>query len=255
MGHVGVDALGAALLQGRSGLAQRACGVGDVVDDDAVAVLDLADEVHDLGDVRARAALVDDRDVGVVEQLGDRAGPDDAAHVGGDHAGALEVEREHVVHEDLAGEAVVHRHVEEALDLLGVEIHGEHAVDADGREEVGHDLGGDRHAGRAQAAVLAGIAEVGDHRGDAACRGAADGIDHDDELHEVVVGRRAGRLDDEHVVAAHVLVDLHVDLAVAEGVDGGVAKPGVEPGGDFLGKVGHGVPGKELHIGHSVFRS
>jgi len=102
VGDVGVDALGAALLQCRRGLAERAGGVDDVVDDDAVAVLDLADEVHDLGDVRAGAALVDDRDVGVVEQLGDRAGPDDAAHVGGDHAGVLELAGEHVLHEDLA---------------------------------------------------------------------------------------------------------------------------------------------------------
>ena len=47
-------------------------------------------------------------------------------------------------------------------------------------------------------------------------RGAAKRIEHQQQLHEVVVHRRAGRLDDEHVAAAHVLGDLDHHLAVAE---------------------------------------
>ena len=62
---------------------------------------------------------------------------------------------------------VVDRDVEEALDLVGVQVHHHHAVDADGRQHVGDDLGGDRHARRARAAVLPRIAEVGDRGGDA----------------------------------------------------------------------------------------
>ena len=75
-------------------------------------------------------------------------------------------------------------------------------------QQVGHDLGRDRHARRARPAVLAGIAEVGDHGGDAAGRGALERIDHDQQFHQVVVGRRAGGLHHEDVLAAHVLLDL-----------------------------------------------
>ena len=39
---------------------ERAGRVDHVVDDDALLALHVADEVHDLGDVRALAALVDD---------------------------------------------------------------------------------------------------------------------------------------------------------------------------------------------------
>ena len=39
---------------------------------------------------------------------------------------------------------VVDRHVEEALDLTGVEVDGDDAVDARGREHVGDEAGGDR---------------------------------------------------------------------------------------------------------------
>ena len=40
------------------------------------------------------------------------------------------------------------------------------------------------------------------HRGDPLGRGAAQRIDADQQFHQVVVGRVAGRLDDEHVLAA-----------------------------------------------------
>jgi hypothetical protein len=42
------------------------------------------------------------------------------------------------------------------------------------------------------------------------------GVDHHQQFHQVVVGRRTGGLHDEHVLAAHVFVQLHGDLAVAE---------------------------------------
>ena len=42
------------------GVRQRAGRVDDVVDDDGVLALDVADDVHDLGDVGRRAPLVDD---------------------------------------------------------------------------------------------------------------------------------------------------------------------------------------------------
>ena len=47
-------------------------------------------------------------------------------------------------------------------------------------------------------------------------RRALERVDRDQQLHQVLVDRRAGRLDDEDVGAADVLEDLAVDLAVAE---------------------------------------
>src|SRR5690606_3206603 len=103
---------------------------------------------------------------------------------------------------------VVDRDVEEALDLVGVQVHGEDAVDADGFEHGGHDSGRDGHTRRARAAVLAGIAKIGDDGGDALGRGALEGVDHDHQFHQVVVGGRAGGLHHEHFTATDVLLDL-----------------------------------------------
>ena len=40
--------------------------------------------------------------------------------------------------------------------------------------------------------------------------------DHEEELHEVIVHRRRGRLHDEHVGATHILHDLDRALAIVE---------------------------------------
>ena len=49
-------------------------------------------------------------------------------------------------------------------------------------------------------------------------------VDHHQQLHQVVVRRRARRLHDEHVPAAHVLLDLDLHLAVGEAADVGAAE-------------------------------
>ena len=122
------------------------------------------------------------------------------------------------------GVDVVDGDVEEALDLVGVQVHGEDAVDTGDLQHVGHDLGADGHARGAHATILAGIAEVGNHGSDAAGRGATQGVDQDHQLHQVVVGGRTGGLDDEGILATDVFQDLDVDFAVGETTDDGLTQ-------------------------------
>lgn len=111
------------------------------------------------------------------------------------------------------------RNVEEALNLVGVQIHRDDPLDAGDFQHVRDDLCRDRDARRTRAAVLAGIAEVGDGGGDPAGGCALQRIDHDHQFHQVVVRRRARGLQDEDVLAAHVFLDLDLDLAVGETAD------------------------------------
>ena len=140
---------------------------------------------------------------------------------------------------------VVDRDVEEALDLVGVQVHRQEALDADRLEHVGDDLGADRHARRARPAVLARVAEVRDHRGHPARRRALERVDHDAELHQVLVRRRARRLEDEDVAGADVLLDLDVDFAVREAADLGFAEADRQVRGDVLRERGIRVAGEE----------
>ena len=109
---------------------------------------------------------------------------------------------------------MIHRHFEESLDLVGVQVHGDDAAHTGRGEQVAHQFGADGGSGLVLA-VLTGIAEVGDHGDDAACRSALGGINGDQQLDDVV-GRRESRLDDEHIAPADALVVIDLDFPVLE---------------------------------------
>ena len=181
----GVDLRGALIDEGLGALDDGAGGIDHVVDEEALLALDVADDVHDFHDVRLGAALVDDRHR-AVEALGDLARTVDRTDVGRDDDEVLVHLVFKVAVKERAAEKVIDGDIEKALDLRGVEVHREDAVGAGGGEKVGNELCRDGIA-RAGLAVLTGIAEVRDDRRHAACRSALCRIDHDEQLHEVIV--------------------------------------------------------------------
>ena len=82
-------------------------------------------------------------------------------------------------------------------------------------EEIRNELSADGGAG-AGLAILTGIAEIGDHSRDAAGAGTLEGVQQEAQLHQGLVGRGAGGLDDENIMATHAGADLNTQFAVAE---------------------------------------
>ena len=133
------------------------------------------------------AALVDDGEV-AVQPRRQQPRAQHAADIGRyDHDVAPLVALLDVEREQRRGIQIVHRDVEEPLDLGGVQIHRQHAVGAGFGDQVGDELGADRRA-RAGFAVLAGVTEIRQHRRDPAGGGAAQRVERDQQLHQVVVG-------------------------------------------------------------------
>ena len=64
----------------------------------------------------------------------------------------------------------------------------------------------------------------------------------------MVIHRRAGGLDDEHVAAAHVLANLHFRFAVRETPDFRVAQRNAQISANIRGQLGVGVAGKNAQI-------
>ena len=246
MGDVGADVAGAGLDQGFGGVHERAARIDDVVDEDAVVAGNVADDVHDFRHARLGAALVDDGEVDA-KALGNVAGADHAADVGRDHHGVGDVVfLADVASDDWGRAQIVGRDIEEALDLRGVEIEGEDAVGPGDGDEVGDELGRDGGA-RCGFAVLTGIAEIGQHRGDAAGRGAAERVDQDQQLHQIVVGGEARRLQDEDVLTADVLVHLDEYFLVGEALDGAVGEGELKVVGDSQRQGPVRVAGDQFH--------
>ena len=106
---------------------------------------------------------------------------------------------------------------------------------------------GDRDAGLVLL-VLPRVAEIGHHGRDAGRGGAPERVDQDEELHHVVVHRRARRLDDEDVGAADVLVDLAVVLAVGEVVERQLPERNLEVVADLPGERRMRAPREDLEV-------
>src|SRR5262249_44109671 len=123
----------------------------------------------------------------------------------------------------------------------------ENAVGPGRGQEVGDKLGRDGDSPLVLA-VLAGVAVVGQDDGDAGRAGPLERVQDDQQLHQGVVHRRAGRLEDENVTAADVLVDPDGRLAVREAVDLEVAETVVELAGNPLGEGRVGAPGEDAHL-------
>lgn len=126
-------------------LAQGAAGVDHVIHDHAVAAVDFTDDVHHFGYVGLGTTLVDDGQV-AVQLLGQRTGAHHAADVGRDHQQIAVVLLAQVAQQNRGGVDVINRDIEEALDLVGVEVHGQDALDAGNFQHVGYHLGRDRDA-------------------------------------------------------------------------------------------------------------
>ncbi len=142
---------------------------------------------------------------------------------------------------------MVHRNVEEALNLGRVQVHYQGAIGPSGGEQVGNQLGGDGNTGLVFA-VLAGISKVRNHGGDASRRGALEGVNHQQELEQMLVHRIAGGLHQENIGAAHVFHNLHVDFAVRKAGDVGLPARHVEEGADLIGKRNIGGAGEDLEL-------
>ena len=141
---------------------------------------------------------------------------------------------------------MVHGDVEEPLNLLRVQVHGQNAVRARRYQEVRHQLGGDGHP-RLVFAVLARIAVKRQHRGNPRCAGPAHRVNHDEHFHQMMVRGRAGGLHDEHVFAAHVFLDLHERFTVRKSADRDLPEFHANRLGNGFGQRRIRCPAENLH--------
>jgi anaerobic selenocysteine-containing dehydrogenase len=231
---VGEHALSTTLFQGFCRFAQGAAGVDHVVNQHAVAASNVTDDVHHLRNVSTRTALVDDSHVGVVQQFSDSTCANHAADVRRNHDRVVQVQLQHVFEQDRAAEYVINRNVEEALDLLCVQVNRQNAVNAYAGQEVSDNFSSDWHTRGTDATVLAGVAKVRNNSRDTACGSTAQGIDHNNQFHQVVVSWSTGGLDDENITTAYIFVNLYADFAVAKATYSGVAERSVQAVGNTL---------------------
>ncbi len=246
------DASSPMLAQRIRGVNERPGSVDHVIHQDGITSGHVADHVHHFGDVRRASPFVDDREARV-ELLGVGARAVDTAGVRAHDHQVRESDLLEVLDEHRRGVEVVDRAVEEALDLARVQLHRDDAVGARRRQQVADQARRDR-VPSGSAPILAPVSEVRDDRRDARRRGALERIDHDQELHQVVVDRATlgarDALHREDVASAHRLVDVDADLPVRELGDRCFAQSAGEKLTDSARQAGVGVSGEDPETVH-----
>ena len=96
-----------------------------------------------------------------------------------------------------------------------MQIHRQHTMGAGLRDQIGHQLGADRRP-RSRFPVLPRVTEIGNDGRDPPGRGAAQRVQRDQQLHQIVVGRKRCRLHHENIFTTHVFLDLDKHLHIGE---------------------------------------
>ena len=63
-------------------------------------------------------------------------------------------------------------------------------------------------------AILPCIPKIRDHRRDATSARTTYGLNHDEKLHQIIVGWSTGRLNQKDVTSTHIVLDLNPNLSV-----------------------------------------
>ena len=130
---------------------------------------------------------------------------------------------------------MVYGHLKESLFLVSVEVHRQHAVHTCHTQQVGNELGGNAHTGLALT-VLTGPSKIGNHGVHGPGRGSFGGVNHQQELHQVV-GTRKGALHQVHIAIADALKIANLEFPIREIGDFELSEGDAEAVAELFGKV------------------
>jgi len=173
------------------------------------------------------------------------------AHVGRDDDGVGEVEPTEMLGQFVQRVQVVDRHAEEAVHLRRVQRHGQHPPGAGGGQQVGDQPAAD---GDARRVLLVG-ARVGverQHHRDPRRRRAPRRVDHQQQLHQVLLHRRRQGLDQENVALAAIGHELGLEAVVGEPLCRRRRKRRAQPRADLLGQLWMGRAREDDDLAHAA---
>ncbi|GBH15447.1 Aspartyl/asparaginyl-tRNA synthetase [Pseudomonas syringae pv. actinidiae] len=153
------------LFQGLGRVAQSACGIDHVINQNAGTPFDIADDMHHFRVIGFLTAFVDDTEIDAQGLCNSTCTHDTADIRGNDHQvfKALVFD---VIHQNGGAVDVIYRNIEETLDLVSMKINRENTVDSHHGQHIGNDFRADSNTCGARTAILAGITKVGNHSSD-----------------------------------------------------------------------------------------
>ena len=102
-----------------------------------------------------------------------------------------------------------------ALNLRRVQIQCQYAVCACLSNQIGHQFSRNRFSS-SRLSIGSSVAVVGEHRRNLSGRRPVTGINHNQQFHQVVIHRMAGRLNQIDIAASNRLLNLNIKLAIGK---------------------------------------
>jgi hypothetical protein len=126
-----------------------------------------------------------------------------------------------------------------------VQVHRQDSVGTGASDQVRDELGSDRRPPFVLA-ILTSIAVIRDYGSDSRSAGALARIDHDEQLHQIVIDRRACRLDEVHISTSNIFFDFAKVLAIWEFAKLDCSGLQMQEIADLFGQLGICSPAENL---------
>ena len=122
---------------------------------------------------------------------------------------------------------MIDRNIKKPLYLRSVQIDGQNSLGTACGYQIRDQLRRDRNT-RTVFLIRTCITEIRNNRRHTFCRRPDEGVYHYQQFHQMLIGRRARRLDDKNIHPADILADLKVELAIRKAVGARLAKIAVQ---------------------------
>ena len=194
--------------------AEGSCCINDIINNEAVSVFYVADDVHDFSNARFRTSLFNDgdRSTYTVSQF---SGSCYAAKVRRNDGQVFQILGFYIICQKRCGHQMIDRNIEEALDLSCMKVHRYNSCHAGSGHEIGNQLGADRFTASCLA-VLTSISIIWNNNSDVACRSSLERINHNQHFHQVIINRSTSRLNDKAVLTTDAFINHDLYFSIIE---------------------------------------
>ena len=117
---------------------------------------------------------------------------------------------------------MIDRNIKEPLYLRSVQVNCQNTLRTSLRNDVRNQLRRDRHT-RTIFFIRAGVTKIRDNRSHSFRRSTNKRIEHDEQFHQMLIARRACRLNNKNIVPANILADRKIELTIGKPLGDGLS--------------------------------
>jgi hypothetical protein len=128
---------------------------------------------------------------------------------------------------------VIYRDIEKTLNLICMQVNRDHAIRSGNRDEISYQLGRNGYSGLILL-VTASISIIGYHAINPMGRSSLQSVNYYQQIHEIVINRITGGLDDVDICPTNIVVYLYEGFIVGKFEQINIAERDAGMTGHFL---------------------